>query len=525
MAAAPESSSASARPRRWWLLPLALVLLAAIAVRAAILFSSPLPPGMDAAYYPVQARSLLEDGRFLYHDLPLRFAIDAALSMGLMAVAKLDIDAATLLASRLTDTVLPPLVAVPIVLLGRRFARGQGDRWTALAWSVAAAALLATVSYPILRMTGDFQKNALGLVWLAAAAWGLHRALAEPRRVSGWCWTALAVGLAATTHVGAFGATAVLVAVALGTAAVAWSEVSVRRLALLGVGGTALAALALGAVWVASPERARALLDAPLRIFGMSAAASGAGPRAGGGLAWGGAALVVLIVGFALRRLWVERSTTPLADRAVVLAAGATAALLTCPLLSGEYLMRFALMAPVPLAIAVAYLLVRRTVEGRRTWPTVVVAGAALGSGLAGFAPSFLPTPPNRSGTMQTGERPPRGGPLFMQVVSDEGAAELRELRPLIPDPKRTLVVARHGLEWWAAFLLHTPVRQGRPPDDSFDRYERVLLLVERGPPHNRASGGPGPGPMRGPAIPSDATLLREGPTYRLFELARPKNG
>jgi hypothetical protein len=55
--AQPASPNQSQRSPLLWLLG---ILAAAVAARAWLLFSTPLVPGMNGAYYLVQARSLLE---------------------------------------------------------------------------------------------------------------------------------------------------------------------------------------------------------------------------------------------------------------------------------------------------------------------------------------------------------------------------------------------------------------------------------------------------------------------------------
>ncbi len=129
-------------------------------------------------------------------------------------------------------------------------------------------------------------------------------------------------------------------------------------------------------------------------------------------------------------------------------------------------------------------------------------------------------------------------------------------------------------LEWWAAYFLHTPVREGKVPDGAHDKYERVMILEQvggmggppgmmggpggggrgmgedfgpppgmrrdddrdgdfRGPPPGmgpmggspgmRGSGGGMGGPMQSPRVPSDAKLIFEGDFYRLWEVPRPR--
>lgn len=61
---------------------MAAVVIAGIAARAWRLFSTPLVPGMNGAYYPIQARALLEKGALGIPDLPLTFALQAGLAKG-----------------------------------------------------------------------------------------------------------------------------------------------------------------------------------------------------------------------------------------------------------------------------------------------------------------------------------------------------------------------------------------------------------------------------------------------------------
>ena len=85
-------------------------------------------------------------------------------------------------------------------------------------------------------------------------------------------------------------------------------------------------------------------------------------------------------------------------------------------------------------------------------------------------------------------------------MIPDGSDEELIAMRALIGDPDKTLVVARHGLQWWAGHFLHTPVRNTLP-DDAFTKYDRVLQLVEvGGRGGSRGLGGPeGPGGFDGP--------------------------
>jgi hypothetical protein len=125
---------------------LALLMGAAITARAWINFGSAVPPGMDAGYYAVQARSLLEHGRLQWSDVPLVFALDAALAKVAMVTCGWSVDQATMWSTRVVDSVAQPFVAVVIFVATFRW---SGGRRNALPAAIAAAAV-ATLSAPIL---------------------------------------------------------------------------------------------------------------------------------------------------------------------------------------------------------------------------------------------------------------------------------------------------------------------------------------------------------------------------------------
>jgi hypothetical protein len=142
---------------------------------------------------------------------------------------------------------------------------------------------------------------------------------------------------------------------------------------------------------------------------------------------------------------------------------------------------------------------------------------------------------------------------LGRPVVQEQTVAELEALRALIPEPRTTLVSARHGLQWWAGYVLFTPVRDQNLPEDAFTKYSRVLMIEETGqgvgsgPPGGpsgggrrdggrselragrRDGGGGPPGGMGGPggrvSIPEGAKKIFEGETLRVWELVAPTVG
>ncbi|MEY4770562.1 MAG: hypothetical protein RIQ40_1302, partial [Planctomycetota bacterium] len=528
--AQPHDNPASTLWRQpLWLAALALLMGAAITARAWINFKSAVPPGMDAGYYAVQARSLLEHGRLQWSDVPLVFALDAALAKLAMVTCGWSVDQASMWSTRVVDSVAQPFVAVVIFVATFRW---SGGRRNALPAAIAAAAV-ATLSAPILRMTGDFEKQSMAMVFMAGAWVATTRALASTTRSEALRNGAVALALLALTalsHAGTFGAAALGVALTL----MAWAMrggVSRVQLVRATVAALALGVLMLGAVWLLAPTKANALMQAPMKLFGSGGPGGGVGamppmPPMPGGMGGPGGmrgrggppGLVhlgtiawfagLIVVGFALRwairqsRVGSGNTRTTRADVALAIGLTLTAAFLTLPLLNPDYGMRLSIMAPVPLALVLAYLLSMRgaAVSVARGWR------AAISPTLCGVV--FV-------ASIASGAVAGRG-PMGMQLVSADGLTELRGWRDEVNTGGPIVVAARHGVEFWAAFGFDCDARLERLKGTDFDRYRRLYVLVQK-----RGGGMRGPPGMGGPMtrVPDGATVVKDGEWFTLYEV------
>lgn len=523
-----------------WMVALALTMGAAIAVRAWMNFRTPIPGGVDAGYYAVQARALLEHGKLAWTDVPLIFALDAALAKLAMLTLGWSVDDATLWASRLVDSVGQPLVAVSLFVATFSWSRGLRSAVPA----AVAATLATTLSAPLLRMVGDFEKQSLAMAFMAAAWLGLARTMAatdaRQLRVRA-AWTMAFFVLTALTHAGTFGAAA-LGAVFTLTAWAVWSGVSrgrrlpgiapdmargiapdmARGTLIAGASGAAL----LGAIWMLAPLKAQALIDAPRKLFGGGGDGAGGGDMGGGGPGPNGPPLILwlLVVAICATALvWaLRRARATIADGALALGLAATAASLTCPLIHGEYAMRLSIIAPLPLAFVMAFVLAREP-TARRGWRAAVAPMAGVALGIAALATNAIG---GRGG-------PPLSSP---QMISTEGFAELRGWRDELAARGTTVVVARHGLEFWAAFALDCAVRQSQLKASDFDLYQHRYLLYERhdGSRHDGSRSDRPPGdfapdrpqrrpppmgdPMSAPQLPASARVFMQGKHFTLYE-------
>ncbi len=447
--------------------------LAAVA-RLLINFVPYLPPGIDAGYYPVQSRAIIESGTLLYHDLPLTFYLHAGIARIYMLFGA-SLDSSVLLASQLVDSLLPPVAAVFVMLLVRAWSP-KNSSW---GFAAMAAGFVAVLSLPSIRMVSDFEKNSIGLVWLAGAVWGAWVAL-DGRRW-GWLVCMLGVVLAGLTHVGAAGATVLSVGCILVVRLIS-ADGRTRRAGILGLLGLgAAAALAIGAMWLVDANRAWSLLRAPVLVFrdpAIMMVLNRMGNRGGMGMVdpFGIAAIAILwVIGIATLILtWRDRTRMSAAARATAAGCALAAMALTCPLIGREYLSRLAIMACVPGAVPVAYLLVRRlhrveTSAPALHWPVLATAVLALASTI-GVMPMVARSPLTR-----------------------DGVEDLLALKARLDPSKKTLVLTRHGVEFWVRYYLRGSSTFRLPDDPSV--YDQVLVLEEKNGPRFGPQSGPRMGP------------------------------
>jgi hypothetical protein len=195
-----------------------------------------------------------------------------------------------------------------------------------------------------------------------------------------------------------------------------------------------------------------------------------------------------------------------IANRACILGLSALSIFLVFPLLNPEYAQRLNLMASVPVGIVFTFILTRVVMAQpprfvSALWPPsrnmwrAAIAWLIAGSVSYGAIHSI-------SGTSTPGP-----------VLNQAELSELFNMRGEISEPRTTLIVAAHGVQWWAGHALHTPVRMGKIPDDAFTKYSRVLILKKnkgdrRGRPDEQL------------VMPENARCVYEGVYFKLFEVA-----
>ncbi len=484
------------------------IIVAGVAVRAWLLFSTPWMPGINGAYYLVQARALLERGALGIPDMPLVFHLHAALAWLISAVFAQPPDAAIMLAVKCCDAVLPPLAGLPVFVLTRRWATHLGRPCHAVP---LAAAALAVLSAPLMGMVGDYQKNSLALVWLAAFALALHAWLERHDARSG-LWMLACVALLGLTHIGVLGS-ALLLAGVIVLFWFAFGGRLQRATVIWAVGAAVVLILSvLLVLWKFDAARVHRLVGAATNPADFVSAPPMPMPMPGGAFMLFRSLPLVLFAVATLPALWIvwrARREIRAADAAVVAGCALTALTLSGPWFPFEKAMRFQLIALIPGVLAGGFALLHITTR----WPRNLVLGVTLLILIGPTLPKLL-----------TGERP---------VLSDAALTELASLRPLIPAPDRSLISTQHGVEWWTAWLLRTRIAQGSAlrPDD-WEKFQGVYFLeVTNGLQLPGFLGGRVPGvakpvsmppPFMALPIPAYASIIHSGPHLKLGLVAQP---
>ena len=509
---------------------LLLILATGACARGWIVFSAEQMPGVNGAYGLVQTRSLLEKGTLGLPDFPLMFALQAGVAWLLQRIVGLGINDSVALAVRLCVTLLPPLAAVPVFFLGRTWSARVGRPRSSLP---LAAAAMVSFGGPAMGMTGNIDKNALALVWLSGLLWTLHACMERPSR-GALAAMELCLVLLGLTHVGVFGAAMVITAC---VCAVYVARPGAPPLT------TTLPAVAASMVIVGAAESLIFRRFDPARIERLARALTDPGaflwrqpvlppstsdllPPVPDGLPFMLIAVAIahfavlgVLVACVLRLVRTRRDELTDADIALVSGSAMATAVLTGPwVVHGDAALRLELIAVLPAIVVAMFALTYTERRILRRALTLLVCLAVIGPGVPYTAVAWRP-------------------------LSSGAYEEMKSLSADIRRPARTLIVAEHGIEWNAAWVLHTHVAQtsALSPDD-WQRYDDVLFLVSKdepapfgppgfGPPGSHGRGHePGPGgrlgphpPMRRPVrIPDDAVILHDGQHLTLARVNAP---
>ena len=479
---------------------LALLLLFGFSVRSLVTLFPPLAVGGDGAYYLVQVRSILRNGTLAFPDFPLLFYFQAGIAHLLTLLVEQR--TAIIAAVRLTDTLLPLMLAIPVFLFARAF-QHSGDRQGRAVQALVIVGLMALMSGNTLLMAGGMIKNAVALplsffFMFATFKWLQERQARMLVQMGIWFI------LASLTHMSGFIMCVVFEAITLIVSVL----VRTARRRALQQAGVLLACLAgcLLTVIFFDPVRANRLLNATIRpewLFEGSPVLlwlRGFTDEAYRGLsepAEMGSGIALGLMGIAA--LWWQRSEKDTSLRIFLVTSVLTTFIFSLPLYRPDVNERLAMLAYVPGMIPAVFLLCRKTTS------------------IALFAP--LAAMMILHGVLEVKT-------LRQTALVPAAHQELVHLKSILP-PGRIMVITRPMLRWWVAWTMevHYSTRAA-PALASRNSYDAVMVLDEiRSGAFGRVPGpsgigGTGIGIKDGARLQTETIrTLAEGNFFRLSEV------
>lgn len=451
---------------------LLFIFIVSTLIRFLFNFSQELIPGVNGGYYPLQVRSILFDGQLGFTDMPLLFYIDAFLVKFVSLFGLKITNTLILNIVKLVDCISLPFLLFPLYKIIRFGNSANFLKICILVFSV--------LSFSPLILTSDLQKNALAITFLICSlayyfSYQINKKKAEV------IIAFIFLLLTALTHFGtfAFGLFFILLLLIH----------SFKKKALLPI--SILIALSLGIVFLLDEVRFhrlvtlwKVLFEKPALLHGMVSPPD----------------FVIILFSYTLAIIGIIFLTKRKKDlqpnqKASLFASIVCLLLCSFPLLDGEYFTRLSLFLFIPQILLIHQIAGNMRIKQQKWISTFLLTFTFL---------SILAV---------------IGHPK--EAIIDKNAFnDLKKMKALMKSKNETIVIARHGLEWWTAWALKTKVAQDKSMENVFfDKYKTVIILnqingfsLERGKTH-----------FHEPYIPENSTIIYSTYYFKAFQINKPE--
>jgi hypothetical protein len=395
-------------------------------------------PGLGGGYNLVQIRSIVEEGRLAFPDMPFLFFLNALIVKAVFFLFPgIGLEHLIVNVSKIIDTIGFPLALYPLYRIQKDILQLKHNG--IILFAVAAFAVL---SYAPLDLACDAQKNSFGLALMTFFIWVFLKFL-KYRAVKDLIFALSLLILIAVTHFGVFFITLCFLALGL--------FFFFKWKAILPFAGAVVTGVLLVAVF--DPGRALRMVT-----FWQEAFSIFISPR----LLYYPYGVFnfifsFLLVWFIIRVVRRKREMIQDDDRKILQMLMWFIIILAFPFFNFEYGRRIGLMLFIPQSLALLFLYPYMS-----RGAVAVISYAVLA--LVIFTVSLRLIHPKPMG------------------ITDESYADMKLIKNVIDDPTSTVVFARHGLEWLVAWELR--VRIASPHievDDALrQKYDQVFFLVQK---------------------------------------------
>ncbi len=392
------------------------IILLAVFFRFKLNFATPLLPGVNGGYYPLMIREFMQTGKLAFQDLPLVFFIETLLSYLIQLFGFSD-EWSIIQASKLIDSLLPPIMAIPVFLIAQQL--------TKKLWPSSLLAGFIVLYYPVsYLLIGEAHKNAIALIWMCWGFWaGLEYQTKQKRKYL--IWLISAILLLCLTHFGTLLVT--LFALALLTLKGVKKPKALYTTTAVFFLAAVFTALILVALVPVRGHNLLVLIGHPLQFFAQPT----------GLLLLDGQSIfhpITLVFATATHLMSIGLLILSIRHKKAQIWA-AMGFVLSTPFIGIDWYLRLLMMAHIPMAFGIILL-----------WPKL---NKLFKKGIMGLLSLLI-----------------AGSVLLLlidnkpQSLSSEEYTDLKSLAETDSIKPDQLIIAEHGLEWWTAWFLNTHIAQ-----------------------------------------------------------------
>lgn len=466
---------------------LALLYLISAAVRLKINFSTEYIGGGNGAYYLVLVRSILENGTLFSREFPLIFWLEAGIAYIPLKLGLMNLNSSIDLVARMFDSIVPPLSVIPAYMLTQKLIGNKSEqlpKFVITAFSV--------LFIPFFMLVSDFQKNSLGLLWLFGLLFWLLKVHEKPI-LKNILMASLFFLLTAVTHYGCIG-----VAIAIVTTDLLITQVLKLNLKQLLTGIITILFVFLITFFVIniiSPWRLSSMLEIPSKIFNNPVIVFLINKQSAISPLDIITIVVVNIIAITSLVLFFKKSKSVMRNQQGFIASMILLSLfLASPLLGLEFAQRlyfFSYLTALPL-LAFIYININSPITKRILIGFLIIA-LSLSTLLSLGRPNYS----NMNETLYS---------------------ELIKMKNVLPEEERSLIVARHGMEFWSTWIFrNNAVRQTELAPVYWRWFNKVYFLIQKKDISPFGPAGIFGGSFREPTIPQKSRRLYSGEYFELY--------
>lgn len=463
------------------------VYILSTAVRLKINFATEFIPGNISAYYLLQVRSIIEEGRILFNDFPILFWIQAIPTYLFTQFEFTSIDKIIDYSVRAFDSIVPPMLIFVTFHFSKKNMPGEQNWTSRLIISAFAVTYIA-----FFELISDYQKNSFSLILIMAVITVVSQLRYYGKRKNLFTIVPLVVA-AGLTHFGSFIVVMLLLIVYILIDSVMTK--SIRKLFLMLLGASIIYTITCLFIYLTSPHRAGEFLKIPLTIFDNPILISWIKGKQI--ITTSALATSIIMNGIALLsivKLVRNYNKIDYSNRISIMSFIFIALLLSSPLIgitTADRIQFIAYLFGIPLVV----FMLNYTMIKKKRVIKIILTLICVVSVYSAYMREVN------------------------SVMNKYIYAQLNEMRILLNDNKRELFVARHGMEFWVSMSLREDVaREDHLAPGYWSAYDDVLFIHQKkGIPNYRNAGTIGM-QFREPFLPPNSKLIFSNEYFDVYK-------